>query len=245
MNKMIYYLKNILRREQFEPTIFSVFFNPYYFNRKSINKGILGNCKQLDGVLLDFGCGTKAYEKHFKVKKYIGVDLKVNEGHDLPTNKIDFFYDGKILPFENDYFDSVFSSEVFEHVFNIQEILIEINRVHKKDGLILITMPFVWHEHEMPNDFGRYTSSGIDSILRKSNYQVIKHIKSPNFFLSTVQLFNSYIYNNLLPKNKILKHLLAPLFVCPINLFGLILNVFLPKNNELFINHTILAKNIK
>ena len=106
-------------------------------------------------------------------------------------------------------------------------------------------MPFVWHEHEMPNDFGRYTSSGINNILKNSNYEIIKHIKSPSFFLSTVQLFNSYIYNHFLPKNNLLRFILAPLFVFPINLVGLILNIFLPKNDELYINHTILAKNIK
>ena len=56
---------------------------------------------------------------------------------------------------------------------------------------------------------------------------------------------NSYIYNHLFPKNNVLKFILAPLFIFPINLVGLILNIFLPKSNKLYINHTILAKNIK
>ena len=242
---MISRFKKFYRKEQFEPSWFSLIFNPYYFNRKSIYNGIKANSKKLSGSLLDFGCGTKAYEKLFEVEKYIGIDLETNDGHNLPSDKIDFFYDGKKLPFKNDNFDSVFSSEVFEHVFNLKEILLEINRVHKKNGLILVTMPFVWHEHEMPNDFGRYTSSGINNILKNSNYEIIKHIKSPSFFLSTVQLFNSYIYNHFLPKNNLLRFILTPLFVFPINLVGLILNIFLPKNDELYINHTILAKNIK
>ena len=242
---MISRFKKFYRKEQFEPSWFSLIFNPYYFNRKSIYNGIKANSKKLSGSLLDFGCGTKAYEHLFEVEKYIGIDLETNDGHDLPSDKIDFFYDGKKLPFKNDTFDSVFSSEVFEHVFNLKDILLEINRVHKKNGLILVTMPFVWHEHEMPNDFGRYTSSGINNILKNSNYEIIKHVKSPSFFLSTVQLFNSYIHNHLLPKNNLLRFILAPLFVFPINLVGLILNIFLPKNDELYINHTILAKNIK
>ena len=64
--------------------------------------------QKLNGVMLDFGCGTKAYEHLFKVEKYIGVDLEKNDGHNLPPDKIDFFYNGKKLPFKNDNFDSIF-----------------------------------------------------------------------------------------------------------------------------------------
>ncbi len=233
------------RQEQFKPGLFSVFFNPYYFNRRAIYKGIKEQSKKLSGDLLDFGCGTKPYKDLFNTRSYIGIDLMSNTGHNLPTNEIDVFYDGKKIPFENDRFDSIYSSEVFEHVFNLNEILLDINRVHKKEGLFLISMPFVWPEHEMPNDFGRYTSSGIKSVLKNCNYEIVDHIKSPGFFLSVVQLFAAYVHKVILPKSDTLKFILAPLFIFPINLFGLLFHTILPKNNELYINHIILAKNIK
>jgi ubiquinone/menaquinone biosynthesis C-methylase UbiE len=59
-----------------------------------------------------------------------------------------------VIPFENERFDSILSTEVLEHVFNIDELLQEFNRVLKKGNN---NNPFTWEEHEMPYDFARYT----------------------------------------------------------------------------------------
>ena len=71
---------------------------------------------------MDFGCGSKPYHSILQVEEYIGVDFH-NEGHPHDNEQIDVFYDGEKLPFENSYFDSVLCSEVFEHVFNLDEVL--------------------------------------------------------------------------------------------------------------------------
>jgi len=44
-------------------------------------------------------------------------------GHPHLNEQIDVFYDGKKVPFEDGHFDAIFSSEVFEHVFNLPDIL--------------------------------------------------------------------------------------------------------------------------
>ena len=241
----IAWLKEKNRKEQFEPGLFALFFNPYYFNRKAIYTGIKKHSARFKGKLLDFGCGSKPYEHLFTVDSYIGIDLEVNEGHNIPKHKVDVFYNGDKLPFSENSFDSIYASEVFEHVFNLEEILNDINRVHKPGGLLLITMPFVWREHEMPNDFGRYTSAGIKHIMKKCNYNIIAHEKAPGYFLSVVQLFSAYVYHSVLPKSITLKFILSPVTIFPINLFGLFFNIFFPSNKELFINHSILAENLK
>ena len=61
-------------------------------------------------------------------------------------------YDGKTFPFSDGEFDAVLTSEVLEHVFNPDEFLSEINRVLRDDGVLLLTVPFVWDEHEQPFD---------------------------------------------------------------------------------------------
>jgi len=61
------------------------------------------------------------------------------------TNKAIHFdvgdYDGKNIPFENENFDIVFSSNVMEHVLDIDMILKECKRVMKPDGLAIHIMP--------------------------------------------------------------------------------------------------------
>ena len=106
------------------------------------------------------GCGSKPYENLFvHADKYIGCDVEVS-GHNHSDSKIDYFFDGKKLPFSDGTFDAVVSFEVFEHVFNLPEILTEINRVTKEKGTLLISIPFAYGEHEIPYDFARYTSFG-------------------------------------------------------------------------------------
>ena len=97
---------------------------PAYLTRNRLLRGIAPYTGKLKGVMMDFGCGSKPYKSLFNVDKYIGVDYE-NPGHPHINEQIDVFYDGKVIPFQNEYFDAVFSSEVFEHIFNIDEILKE------------------------------------------------------------------------------------------------------------------------
>src|SRR6476646_7017983 len=115
--------------------------------RNRLPRNIKVLAPRLTGKMMDFGCGQKPYRSLFSVDDYVGVDFE-NPGHPHLNESIDVFYDGKTLPFLDGQFDSIFSSEVFEHVFNIDDILKELNRVLKINGLILITCPFAFCEHE-------------------------------------------------------------------------------------------------
>jgi len=234
-------LKKINHKEQFNPGLLGVFISAGYFIKKGIYDGVKRNAPRLKGRLLDFGCGNKPYRQLFNVDEYIGIDIE-NVAHDHSNENIDVFYDGKRIPFDDKSFDSVFATEVFEHVFNLDEIIPEINRVMKKDGLLLITLPFVWYQHEKPNDFARYTEFGISHLLRKHNFEIIVHEKSSSFFETTVQMVISYIYEAVFPKNTAVKIFLSVIFIAPLNIFGIIGRKIFPRNYDFYLNHIIVAK---
>ena len=118
--------------------------NPFYFIRRDLLGKISQNAPELTGKLLDFGCGSKPYQSLFiNASEYIGLDYE-GEGHSHKDEQVDVLYDGRHIPFPDNSFDSVFSSEVMEHLFNPDEMLPEINRVMKPGAKILITCPFVW-----------------------------------------------------------------------------------------------------
>jgi SAM-dependent methyltransferase len=140
-------ITSLIKKEQFNPKIVGIFTNPFYFSRRGFFLAMSELGKELNGRLLDIGCGSKPYEPYIAVKQYVGFEIDSERSR--TTSKADFFYDGKILPFKN---------EVFERVFNPTEFLTEANRVLRKNGKLLLTVPFVWDEHEQPHDHARYTS---------------------------------------------------------------------------------------
>jgi SAM-dependent methyltransferase len=237
-------LKKIYQKEQFIPTWLSIFINPLYFLRKSLYKKIYKHRNFMCGNLLDFGCGSKPYEGIFEVQKYTGLDIE-SSVHDHKNENIDVFYDGKKIPFKDEYFDSIFSSEVLEHIFNIDEILKELNRVLKKDGHILITLPFIWNEHEEPYDFSRYTSFGIVFLLKNHGFKVVACEKTNNFIEALFQMKCIYLHLYFFPKNKYINFILTVLLIGPVNLLGLIISSIFPRDYSFYNNDVILAKKVK
>lgn len=51
--------------------------NPFFFFRLRLVDGMKKYSKELNGRLLDFGCGCKPYQELFKhVFEYVGVDVE-------------------------------------------------------------------------------------------------------------------------------------------------------------------------
>ncbi len=234
----------IYKRQRFHINVLSVFINPFFFVRRGLFRGIRQYAPQLGGRLLDFGCGSKPYRELFTVREYIGVDMEQTGHAHLKEEKgmIDVFYDGKTLPFENHHFDSVFSSEVFEHVFNLPDMLTEINRVLKPGAMALFTVPFVWNEHEVPYDFGRYSAFGITHLLQTHGFEVIELQRSTHFAEVLFQLWNLYLHDLIYTSNKYLNILINLAFIAPFTVLGLLLTTLLPKNRSLYHNNIILAR---
>jgi SAM-dependent methyltransferase len=222
-------------------------FHPFYFVRKGLYKAIKKNAAELAGVMMDFGCGSKPYKSLFNVKEYIGVDYN-GDGHSHEKEEIDVFYDGKTIPFPDNHFDAVFSSEVFEHLFNLEEILPELNRVMKPDSKILITCPFVWNEHEVPNDYARYTQFALKHLLEKHGFSIIKIEKTGTFVTTIFQMIVVYNLQYILPvfgflmKISPIRFILKFLFILLPNLAGVVSNTLLPRNQGFYQNTIVLAK---
>jgi SAM-dependent methyltransferase len=225
----------------FIPSFLGIFINPMYFIRNGIIRGVLSNKKYLTGRLLDFGCGNKPYAELIDVKEYIGLEIE-DDNHIQADKNIEAYYDGKTIPFSDNYFDSILSSEVFEHVFNLEQILKELNRVLKPGGHMLITVPFVWEEHSIPNDFARYTSFGIRDLLVRSGFSIISAEKTTNYVETVFQMWGAYIYQSVFPKNKLAKAILTPVFIAPITITGIFLSWILPKNKNFYHNNIITAR---
>jgi SAM-dependent methyltransferase len=233
-------LTDFMKQQSFQPGFAAVFSNPFLFIRRGLYYNIRELAPRLQGRLLDFGCGRKPFENLFNVSEYLGVDVE-QTGHDHSNSKVDVFYNGTTLPFENASFDSLFCSEVLEHVFNPDEILPEINRVLKPGAKALFTVPFCWNEHEVPFDYARYSSFGITHLLQKHGFRVIELRKSGHFTEVIFQLWALYFFERFKKWGRT-GYALSMLFIVPINIAGrTILRIF-PRNHSLYFNNIVLAE---
>ena len=243
---MLNKLLKIYKNQTFNPGFIGIFINPFFFIRRGLLRGIKKYSKQLNGSLLDFGCGSKPYKKFFNVENYFGVDI-IDRGHphEQELGAIDVYYDGNRIPFKDKSFDSLFSSEVFEHIFNLEDILEELSRVLKKNGSAFFTVPFVWDEHEIPFDYGRYSSFGIKFLIEKHGFEVVVLEKSTKYLETVFQLWNLYLYYNLYTKNKYLNIFINILFISPFTIMGILISGILPNRSSLYNNNIILAKKVQ
>lgn len=235
-------IKTALRKQWFQPTILGLALNPVFIARRGLFLAIKRVAPRLHGKVLDFGCGSKPYENLFtSADSYLGCDLDVS-GHDHRDSRIDCFYDGERLPFQNSTFDAVVSFETFEHIFNLSTILAEVRRVTKESGYLLISIPFAWEEHEIPYDFARYTSYGMRRLLEDRGYEVIDLQKTTTQVLAVFQLFIAYLHLHVLPAKGIWSVPFRLLLTFPITILAYVMNAVLPRSDRFFCNLVILAK---
>lgn len=143
-----------------------------YFIRRSIFRSLQENIHVFSGKLLDSGCGKMPYReyilKHSDVTEYIGLDIENSLTYDK-TIKPDFFWDGKTMPFDDNSFDCILSTEVMEHCSDFNTYIQENIRVLKPGGYMFFTVPFLWPLHETPGDNFRYTPFALQHIFKKYN----------------------------------------------------------------------------
>lgn len=228
-------------RNEFIPNNLSFFLSPVFILRYWLYRSIQKYSKKLYWNVMDFWCWAKPYRDLFSnVENYIWLDIEAS-WHDHRSSKIDVFYDWNKIPFDDNHFDWVFTSEVLEHVFNLDDMLIEIHRVLKKDWTLFLTIPFCIWEHEAPYDFGRYTSFWIRAILEKRWFTIIEHEKVNTYFQTIINFIVCFISESLTTQNKFLNIILLfiklPLYVI-LNFIGYIFPIW---SQSVFTNQIILA----
>ena len=71
--------------------------------------------------------------------------------------------------------------EVFEHMPDPEACLVEIDRVLKRDGRLLLTVPFVAPLHQMPFDYMRFTPPGLEALLARHGFAITAMQARGNF----------------------------------------------------------------
>jgi SAM-dependent methyltransferase len=154
----------------------------------------------------------------------------------------DYYYDGRTLPFSEGSFDGVLCTQVLEHVSHPQELLLEISRVLRPGGILILSAPFLWQEHEEPYDFFRFSSFGMRRLLSCCGLDEISMMKTTGSIETIAQAASVYVATNCSLPLKGWGRLKALLFCFPLQLGGLLWQFILPDKRQLFLDLIVVAK---
>lgn len=102
-----------------------------------------------DSLAIDVGSGPERLGKEF-----INIDV-------FPFPEVDIVANATHLPFKNNSVDAAVSESLFEHVPDAVMVAKEMVRVVKPGGFVYVSAPFIHPYHASPDDFNRWTISGL------------------------------------------------------------------------------------
>ena len=203
----------------------------YYFwvtyRRKILDKLLEKNRKYYKGIVLDIGGRDRGrFQKpKDRVEKWIFADIEEEHSPDIILNVCNM---GQI---QDESIDVISAIELFEHVENSEKGLRECYRVLKKDGIMILSAPFLYPIHSDPYDFQRWTEERWKRELKETGFKIEKFEIMGRYFTVLVDMEKTFIKS--LPR--ILKW--------PLYLFYPLLDLAVKLDNFKFIkNHPKLGK---
>ncbi|MCK5027390.1 MAG: class I SAM-dependent methyltransferase [Candidatus Pacebacteria bacterium] len=195
--------------------------------RRNIRKFIIENTtKKHYKHVVDIGVGKAPYKKLIKHDVYTGVDIEDRGG--VENVLIEDLNEGLSLP--DNIADLIIITEVLEHIKQPQKAVNELYRVLKKGGECVITVPFVWEMHEVPNDFFRYTYFGIEHLLKEAGFKSYTVTPSSGHWYTMCQI----------ALIRLRSKWFIPIVVC-MNLLGIFVHKF-EKNGNFPLGFFVVAK---
>lgn len=142
-------------------------------NQPSFRRRLLNNLQKkytflYNGKVLDIGGRDRGVFKKpkKKVEKWIFVDVESSHNPDIVLDV------ANMSGISDKSIDVVNAIELFEHVEKIEDGLRECYRVLRDNGLMIISVPFLFQIHGDPYDYQRWTSEKWKMELEKNNFKI-------------------------------------------------------------------------
>ncbi|MBK7965873.1 MAG: methyltransferase domain-containing protein [Bacteroidetes bacterium] len=121
--------------------------------------------------LLDLGCGPRPYFSIYQpyFSKTIGADLADSP---FPKKEIDIYCSATEVPLPDESVDVILCTEVIHDLPEPDLFFTEVKRLLKKEGILVMTSPFVVPIVDGTYDHYRYTKHGLTYRIQKSGLEV-------------------------------------------------------------------------
>jgi SAM-dependent methyltransferase len=140
------------------------------------------------GKILDVGCATGEFLGYMTAKpnwELYGVEIDENAAHEAERRHSIKVFQGFLeqAQFPDNFFDVVTMWEVLEHLHDPRNTLLEIHRILKPDGLLILRVPNFgsplarifgryWAGLDAPRHLYVFTLQTLESMLKKTGFQI-------------------------------------------------------------------------
>ena len=139
-----------------------------------VNSKFISKIKSSD-IVLDFGCGGGYILNSIDCKKKIGIEINPSAQIKAKEFNIEIFESFNSLKEET--IDVIISNSALEHIINPIEILIESNRVLKKKGKLMISVPhedlsYGYVKDDINQHFYTWSPMSIGNLIQKAGFKI-------------------------------------------------------------------------
>tara|TARA_Y100000310_G_scaffold204358_1_gene204616 strand:- start:5105 stop:5812 length:708 start_codon:yes stop_codon:yes gene_type:complete len=130
-----------------------------------------------NGKILDVACGTGRYFKFYGEREVHGIDISkdmLNLAKAVDQNAVLKVADGENIPYGDNSFDIVITSQFIQHIPNYLRVIKEMRRVCKSGGYIIIDFP---NRYSL-SCFFRFVKRSLGVVKRDYNFFTMKEIKT-------------------------------------------------------------------
>jgi len=153
------------------------------------------------GNVLYVGVETNTYKSLIPHTTFKTLDIQ-------EKYKPDIVGDIHNIKIEDEQFDTVIAIQLLEHFQYPRKAIQELYRVLNPDGVMIISVPFLYQYHKSPKDYYRFTTDSLEDLTK--DFKNVKIKSTGNKFLTLWQIISG---GNLMKKThfKKLCHLFNPI----------------------------------
>jgi len=129
---------------------------------------VKGRCMEFDEFIFmeRFHC---KYQEMLKFEEGTATRVKKKE------NKFTTYGDLLLLDvYPNNTMDTIFFTEVMEHILDTKEAIQSLYRITNKCGVVFVTVPFIYMNHADPVDYFRFTPMAVNALFKREGFKAIK-----------------------------------------------------------------------
>lgn len=186
-----------------------IYGNYYNINEINRDKWVISQLNKIPKgyKILDVGAGECKYKKYCLHLEYFSQDFCQYSGGTVDnglqtgqwnTSQIDIVSDILDIPVENESFDVILCTEVFEHIPHPELALKEFNRILRKGGVIILSAPFASWTHFAPYHYcSGFNSYWYEYHMKENGLKLLKCTPNGDYYSYMMQEINRLMYSNM------------------------------------------------